>query len=67
MTSRSTAGSLADGLDVELGVLAVAPGLHALVAKDRAGGVQLDRLRPRLHAILDVGAHDAGGELRAAG
>jgi len=44
-------------------VLAIAAGLGALVAKDGADGVELDWLRQDVHAVLDKGADDAGGEL----
>ena len=56
---------VADRLDVELPELAVAAGLRAVVAEHRAGLGQLDRLRPGLHPVLDVGADDAGRRLRA--
>ena len=66
MISASMAGpGIADRLDVELPELAVAAGLRAVVAEHRAGLGQLHRLRPGLHPVLDVGADDAGGRLRA--
>jgi hypothetical protein len=56
---------VADGLDVELPELPVATRLRAVVAEHRADLVDLHRLRPGLHAVLDVGADDARGRLRA--
>ena len=50
---------IADRLDVELPELAVAAGLRPVVAEHRSGLGQLDRLRPGLHPVLDVGARDA--------
>ena len=54
---------VADHLHVELAELAVAAGLRAVVAEHRAGHREAHGLRPRLHAVLDVGAHDAGRRL----
>ncbi len=51
-------------LGVELAVLPQPPGLGALAAEAGTDGVELHRLRPTAHAVLDVGAHEAGGELR---
>ena len=66
MISASIAGpGVADRLDVELPELAVAAGLRAVVAEHRPGRRQLHRLRPGLHAVLDVGTDDARGGLRA--
>ena len=48
----------ADGLGADLVVLAVAPGLRLLVAEHRAVVPELHRLRPLVHAVLDVGAAD---------
>ncbi len=45
---------LAQKLDIELHVLAKAPGLRFLVAEERADGEQLDRLGPGVHAMFDV-------------
>ena len=56
---------VADRLDVELPELAVAAGLRPVVAEHRPDLGQLDRLRPGLHPVLDVGAHDPGGRLGA--
>ncbi len=56
-----------DRLDVPLPELAVAAGLRTVVAEHRTRLGQLDRLRPRLHAVLDIGAHDPGGRFRAKG
>src|SRR5581483_1175600 len=58
---------VADGLDAKLVVLAVAPGLGAVVAEHGADIEEPDGLRARAHAVLDVGPADAGGELRAQG
>ncbi len=55
---------IADGLDVELPELAVASGLRPVVAEHRAGHREPDRLRPRVHAVLEVRPDDAGGGLR---
>src|SRR5690606_24600482 len=55
----------ADGLDADLLQLAVAPGLGTLVAEERTGVGQLDRQRAAVEAVLDDGAHDARGALRA--
>src|ERR1019366_5774693 len=55
---------VADRLDVELPELAVAAGLGAVIPEHRAGHRQLDRLRPGLHPMLDIGAHDTGGRVR---
>ena len=55
----------ADRLDAELVQRAVAPGLGAVVAEERAEVAQAHRLRPAGHAVLDVGAADGGGPLRA--
>src|SRR5439155_17081307 len=52
----------ANRLDVELVELAIAPGLRPVVAKDGADRVDFDRLRPGVHAVLDVGPDGAGGE-----
>ena len=54
---------VADRLDVELPELAVAARLRPVVAEHRPGLGQLDRLRPGLHPVLDVGADDPGGRL----
>ena len=56
---------IADGLDVELPELPVPPGLRPVVAEHRAGQGDLDRLRPGVHPVLDVGADDPGGRLGA--
>ena len=58
---------LADGLHVDLVELAVAARLGRFVAEGRADGIDFHRLRPGVHAMFDVGAHDAGGELRPQG
>ena len=58
---------VADGLDVPLPELAEAAGLRAVVAEHRPEQRDLDRLRPRLEAVLDVGAHDARRRLRPEG
>ena len=57
----------ADRLGVELGELAKAPRLGALVAKERAVPPQLHRLRELLHPVLEVGPGDRRGALRAQG
>ncbi len=56
---------ITDRLDVELPELAVAAGLRAVVAEHRPDERELHRLGPGLHPVLDVGAHDSGGGLRA--
>ena len=48
-----------DRLDVELPELAVAPGLRPVVAEHRPDRGQLDRLRPGMHPVLEVGANDS--------
>ena len=58
---------IADGLDVELPELAIAARLRPVVPEHRPDLAQLDRLRPGLHPVLDVGANDAGGGFRAEG
>lgn len=58
---------LADGLDVELGMLAVASGLWSLIAETGTDGVNLDRLGANMHAMLEVGTDHPGCELRAQG
>ena len=50
---------VADGLDVPLPELAVAAGLRPVVAEHRPAQAEPHRLRQGLHAVLDVGAHDA--------
>ena len=55
----------ADRLGAELVVLAVAPGLRPLVAEHRAVVPELHRLRPLVHAVLDVGAADGRRALGA--
>jgi hypothetical protein len=55
---------IADGLDVELPELAVAAGLWAVVPEHRADLVDPDGLRPRLHPVLDICAHDPCRRLR---
>ena len=57
----------ADRLGAELVELAVAPGLRALVAEERAAVGELHRLRQRLHPVLDVGAADRRRALGAQG
>ena len=65
ITSASSAGIVdADGLHPDLLQLAVAPGLRAFVAEERAGVAQLDRQRAAVQAVLDHRAHHAGGALR---
>ena len=60
MISASIAGpGIADRLDVPLPELAVAAGLRPVVAEHRPEQRQPHRLRPGLHAVLDVGADDA--------
>ena len=56
---------IADRLDVELPELAVAARLGPVVPEHRADLHQLDRLRPGLHPVLDVGPDDPRGRLRA--
>ena len=47
--------------------LAVAAGLRALVAEERAEVEELHRLRLFVHAVLEVGAADRGRPLRPQG
>jgi hypothetical protein len=56
---------VADRFDVPLPELAKAAGLRAVVAEHRAEQGDLDRLRPRLEAVLHVGTHDASCRLRS--
>ena len=56
---------IADDLHVELPELPIAAGLRPVVAEHRSRERQLHRLGPGAHAVLHVGAHDAGGGLRA--
>ena len=53
----------ADGLDADLLQLAVAAGLGALVAEERAGVTQLDRQRAAVQTVLDHRTHHPGGAL----
>ena len=55
----------ADRLGADLRELAVPAGLRRLVPEVRADVAQLHRLRPLVHAVLEVGAHDRRGPLRA--
>ena len=55
---------VADGLDVPLPELAIAARLRPIVAEHRAAQADAHRLRQGLHAVLEVGTHDAGGRLR---
>src|SRR3954468_4656004 len=54
-----------DRLDVPLPELAVATRLRAVVAEHLAETGEAHRLRPRLHAMFDVGTNDAGRRLRS--
>ena len=54
----------ADRLDADLLQLAVAAGLRALVAEERARVTQLDRQRAAVQAVFDHRAHHPGGALR---
>jgi hypothetical protein len=58
---------IADRLDVELRELPIAPGLGPVVPEHRAGQRELHRLRPRLHAVLDIRTDNPGGRLRPEG
>ncbi len=53
----------ADRLGAHLRELPEAPGLGRLVAEERPPVPELHRLRELVHAVLDVGAADAGGAL----
>ena len=55
---------VADRLDAELRVLAVAARLRAVVAEVRADVEEPHRLRQARHAVLDVRPHDARRALR---
>ena len=57
---------LTQDFDVELVKLTIPAGLGPIVTKDRADRIELDRLREDVHPVLDVSAHHARGELRAA-
>ena len=57
----------ADRLRVDLGELAVASRLRALVAEEGPRGPELHRLRQLVHAVLEVGAANRGCGLRAQG
>ena len=52
-----------DRLGADLEELAVAAGLRALVAEERAGVPELHRLGQGVHPVLDVGAADRRGPL----
>src|SRR5439155_19632765 len=54
---------VADGLDAELPELTIPAGLRPVVAEHRPDHGELDRLGPRLHAVLDVGTNDPRGRL----
>jgi len=56
-----------DNLHVELPELAVPAGLWPVVPEHRPGHREAYRLRPRLHAVLDVGSRDPGRRLRPEG
>ncbi len=58
---------VADRLDVELPELPVPSRLRPVVPEHRPGLRDLDRLRPGVHPVLDVGSRDPGGRLRAEG
>jgi hypothetical protein len=60
---RRVVGS--ERLDADLRELAVASRLGALVTEERAPVPELHGLGKLVHAVLDVGARDAGGALRA--
>ena len=52
-----------DGFDADLLQLAVATGLRALVAEERARVADLDRQLSTIEAVLDDRTHDSGGSL----
>ncbi len=54
-----------DGLHVPLPELAEPPGLRPVVAEHRTEQRDLDRLRPGLEAVLDIGSCDARRRLRS--
>jgi len=56
-----------EGFDIELRVLAESSGLGALKPEDRADRIELDRLGEHVQPVLQVEAHDSGGEFRAQG
>ncbi|OPZ80954.1 MAG: hypothetical protein BWY77_00856 [bacterium ADurb.Bin431] len=58
---------LAEGFDIELGVLAEPAGLRSFKAEDRTDRIELDRLGEHMQPVLQVEAHDPGSELGAQG
>ena len=52
-------------LHIELVELPEPASLRPFVPEERPDGEELDRLRLRVHSVLDVCTHDPGGELRA--
>src|SRR5436190_2010383 len=57
--------AVAEDVEACLRELAVASGLRALMPEDLSPGVPLDGLGMVPHAVVDVGAGERGGQLRA--